>query len=272
MHLRAATCFAFVLALPAYAADPPADSAPPAAAGGIDRAEQLKAYMLAASALIGPEQRNALAMIDDEDRRSLAMTYYLRAGPSIASRWSWTSEQIRTYRQSPEFSTALAEIEKISAHFSMEIPGYVVHANTRIRSLEEQVSFWQTASSVGEAASELRRAALATLAQAPYAKDPDPASLKRFLDFLHTWRASRWPTIMAPGLSLHGRGRAFDFQILDRNGRTIADTETSTIGVVWEDQGWMDRLSHAVHGSSDKFKGPLRNPHEPWHYEYQPDP
>jgi hypothetical protein len=77
---------------------------------------------------------------------------------------------------------------------------------------------------------------------------------------------------VAPGLSLHGRGRAYDFQILDEAGRTVADTSTSTVAAVWEDHGWAEKLSQAVHSASNKFTGPLENPNEPWHYEYQPDP
>jgi len=268
MHARAASCLVLLLAISAYAAEPPSGDAPPAA-DEIDRSRQLGAYMLAASAFLEVVQTSALSKITDEHRRNLAMTYYQRAGDSVSSRWSWTSEQVQAYRQSTEHSAAIAEIEKISDRFSLDNPEHVLQANPRLRSLEEQLTLWQTVSSVGEAASELRQDALEALAHESYGKDPDDVSMKRFRDFLNTWRASSWPTVMAPGLSLHGQGRAYDFQILDKNGRTVADTDTSRTGSVWDEQGWTEKLSHAVHAASGNFVGPLLKPYEPWHYEYQ---
>ena len=91
MHARAASCLVILFAISAYAAEAPSGSAPPAA-NEIDRAQQLGAYMSAASAFLGVEQVSALSKITDEHRRNLAMTYYLRAGDSVTSRWSWTSE------------------------------------------------------------------------------------------------------------------------------------------------------------------------------------
>ncbi|MFN2377755.1 MAG: hypothetical protein ABR538_14570 [Candidatus Binatia bacterium] len=270
MHARAAGWLVILLAIPAYAAETSSGSAPPAASE-IDRGQQLGAYMLAASAVLGVEQIGALSKITDEHRRNLAMTYYLRAGDSVTSRWSWTTEQIEAYQQSPEHSAAIAEIETIAVHFSLHNPEQVLRANPRIRSLEEQLVLWETVSSVGEAATELREEALETLTREAYGKDPDSVSIKRFHAFLHTWRASRWPTVMAPGLSLHGQGRAYDFQILDKDGRTVADTDTARSGPVWDEQGWTERVSHAVHAASGKFVGPLLKPYEPWHYEYQAD-
>ncbi|MFN2427863.1 MAG: hypothetical protein ABR587_15610 [Candidatus Binatia bacterium] len=270
MHSRAATLLVLFLATSAYAAEPRSSDGPPTVSK-IDRAQQLRAYMLAASAFLGVEQVVALSKITDEHRRHLAMTYYLRAGDSVSSRWSWTSEQIRAYQKSPTYSAAIAEIGKISDRFSLDNPEYVVQANPQVRSLEEQLALWQTVTSVGEAASELREAALETLAQESYGKDPDDVSIGRFRAFLDTWRGSGSPTVVAPGLSLHGQGRAYDFQILDSNGLTIADTDTSTIGSAWDEPGWTEKLSNAVHAASDKFVGPLLKPYEPWHYEYQAD-
>jgi hypothetical protein len=44
-----------------------------------DPSRQLSLYMQAASASLAIDQRNALKDIKDEDRRNLAMIYYLRA-------------------------------------------------------------------------------------------------------------------------------------------------------------------------------------------------
>jgi hypothetical protein len=250
-------------------AEPPAPVAPPAAEV-IDPSKKLEAYMGAMSRFLAAEQNDALAKIDDVPRRHLAMTYYLRAGPSIASRWSWTTEQIAKYEKSPEYAAALAELEKISTQFAADNPGYVLHVNSRVRSLEEQVSLWQATDSVGKAASELNDAALKTLANDKYGDAPDAASIKRFRTFLDVWRPTTRLTLVAPGLSLHGRGRAYDFQIRDKDGRTVAEPVASTVQKVWTEGGWAEKLSLAVHTASDKFVGPLLSPPEPWHYEYKP--
>ena len=73
------------------------------------------------------------------------------------------------------------------------------------------------------------------------------------------------PPLAAPGLSLHGRSRAIDFQIM-RNGRIIAPTEVAKARSVWEKQGWARRLAAVMRDT--RFVGPLQSPNEPWHYEY----
>lgn len=270
MHARAATGLVLLLAVPAYAGEVP-DSAPPAS-GESDRAPHLRGYMLAAGALLGVEQRDALSKITDESRRNLAMTYYLRAGDSVSERWSWTSERLEAYQRSTEHSAAMAEIKRVADRFSLDNPEHVLLANPRIRSLEEQLELWQTVASVGEAAGELRQDALEMLSRESCGKDPEAVSNERFRAFLNTWRATRWPTVMAPGLSRHGQGRAYDFQILDKSGRIVADTDSSRISAIWDDPGWTEKLSHAVHAASDRFAGPLLNPYEPWHYDYEAGP
>jgi len=238
-------------------------------ANEIDRAHQLNTYMQAATASLGLDQLDALATIKDHDRRYLATTFYLRVGSSIASRWSWTNEQIVAYEKSTEHAEALAEIEAIAQRFSAANPHYRLHANTRIRSLEEQLRRWQKVGSIGVAARELRTAALSQLALASYESRPSAVSTKRFQKFLATWQASHAPTLAAPGLSLHGRGRAYDFQIQDKKGRTIAGADSSAIDAIWEDQGWAEKLALAVRAAGNKFSGPLIAPYEPWHYEYR---
>jgi hypothetical protein len=90
----------------------------------------------------------------------------------------------------------------------------------------------------------------------------------RFANFLREWRPTPTAAPLAvPGLSLHGRSRAIDFQIV-QNGRIIAPTEVSKVRSVWEQQGWTRKLAAAMHGA--RFVGPLQSPSEPWHYEYVP--
>jgi hypothetical protein len=240
-------------------------------AAAIDRDQQLAFFMQAAAATLAAEQQQTLALIPDQDRRHLAMTYYLRAGASIGSRWSWTKAQIDVYRQSSEYSETMSEIEKIAARFAEQNPNYRLFVNTEVRSLEEQIERWGTVRSIAAAANQLRRAAVAQLAGPNYEATPDEKSLKAFLKFLEKWRASPPPTLAAPGMSLHGRGRAYDFQVRDLQNRMIAGTDSSTVRTVWDANGWTDKLSRAVHGASKRFVGPLEAPREPWHYQYRPD-
>jgi hypothetical protein len=88
--------------------------------------------------------------------------------------------------------------------------------------------------------------------------------------FLVEWRPATLPTLAAPGLSLHGQLRAFDFQI-QRGDQTIAGPDSTTIRGVWAAQGWTERLATAVRSASTRLQGPLRTPDEPWHYVYSPE-
>jgi len=233
-----------------------------------DRTELIDPYMEAVGASLRQAQKDALLNIENKNRRNLAMTYYLRAGETISLRWSWSRAEIKAYENSSEFIAAVAEIDKVSRRFAAENSQHKLYANTQIRSLEEQLRRWQEVRSVGVAADQLHKASLSHLQQHAYAAIPDKMGIERFKHFLASWRAPSPPTLAAPGLSLHGRGRAYDFQVQDQSGRLIASADTSKILSIWERQGWTERLSRAVHSASDKFIGPLHG--EPWHYEYRP--
>jgi hypothetical protein len=232
--------------------------------------KRIDGYMEAASVMLATEQRNTLARIQDKPRRFLALTYYVRAGDSIAARWTWNAEQINAYEESDEYREMLAEVAKVTARFAAENPPYILYANTQVRSLEQQIKTWHSVHSIDAAARELQAAAVAECLRTGYPITPTRASKERFIEFLSSWRASSPPTLAAPGLSLHGRSRAFDFQILDANGQTIAGVNSATVATIWDGNGWTERLSRAVHAASEKFVGPLAAPREPWHYEFQP--
>src|SRR5688572_9718428 len=93
----------------------------PASTGNhVDPSQQLSFYMQAASASLAIDQRNALKRIKDEDRRNLAMTYYLRAADTIVARWSWSQKQIDSFEASTEFAEALTEIDKVARRFAAD--------------------------------------------------------------------------------------------------------------------------------------------------------
>jgi hypothetical protein len=216
------------------------------------------------------QAKDALQRIDGKARQLLAVRGYLRSGQQLQSRWSWSAEEIRAHEASQEYADLLAEIALVRARFEAANPGYSLYANTMARSLDLQLQRWNSNKSVGVIAGRLQAAAEHELARSTYPAHPDARATLRFAEFLRAWRPI--PTaapLAAPGLSLHGRSGAIDFQIV-QGGRIIAPTEVAQVRSVWEEQGWASRLAAAMRDT--RFVGPLQSPNEPWHYEYVPRP
>jgi len=223
-------------------------------------------YLLAVTHDLPAQAKDALQRIDGKPRQLLAVRAYLRAGAQLQSRWSWSAEEIRTYEASQEYRDLLTEIATVRARFEAANPGYSLYANTAARSLDLQVQRWNSNKSVGVIANRLQQAAERELAA--YPAHPDAKATLRFAEFLRAWRpVPAAAPLAAPGLSLHGRSRAIDFQIV-QHGRIIAPTEVGKVRSVWEDQGWARRLASVMRDTH--FVGPLQSPNEPWHYEYAP--
>jgi hypothetical protein len=235
---------------------------PALAFGGVDD------YLLAVTHDLPPVAKEALQRIDGKPRQLLAVRGYLRAGEQLSSRWSWSADEIRAYESSQEQRDLLAAIALARGRFEAANPGYSLYANTTARSLDLQLQRWNSNASVGVIAERLQQAAARELSAKSYPAHPDAKAAVRFANFLREWRPvpSAAP-LAAPGLSLHGRSRAIDFQIT-QNGRIIAPTEVAKVGSVWEGQGWAVKLAAALRGT--RFVGPLQSPNEPWHYEYTP--
>jgi hypothetical protein len=225
-------------------------------------------YLLAVTHDVPDAAKDALQRIDGQARQLLAVRGYLRAGQQLQSRWSWSADEIRAYEASHEFGDLLAEVALVRARFEAANPGYSLYANTTARSLDLQLQRWNSNKSVGVIAKRLQKAVERELAQSTYPAHPDAKATLRFADFLRAWRpVPAAPPLAAPGLSLHGRSRAIDFQIT-QNGRIIAPTEVAKAHSVWERRGWTRRLAAAMRDA--RFVGPLQSPNEPWHYEYVP--
>jgi hypothetical protein len=225
-------------------------------------------YLLAVTHDLPPVAKDALSHIDGKPRQLLAVRGYLRAGQQLSPRWNWSAEEIRTYEASQEYADLLAEIALVRARFEAANPGYSLYANTSARSLDLQLQRWNSNESVGVIADRLQEAAQRELAQSTYPTHPDAKATLRFANFLRAWRpVPAAAPLAAPGLSLHGRSRAIDFQIT-QDGRIIAPTEVAKVRSVWEGQGWASRLAAAMRDT--RFVGPLQSPNEPWHYEYVP--
>ena len=203
--------------------------------------------------------RPGLVQIDGMDRQLLAMTSYLRTR-NLAPRWSWNEAEIAKYEGSPERQTALSEISKVQAQFAESNPGFRLHVNLQVRSLDQQIAKWNSNASVGTAAGQL-------MAEAPMHCDDGKSD--GLVTWLRGFRPSPRANLAAPGLSAHGQGRAFDFQVYEGN-QLIAGADSRQIGERWLEGGWAEKLKQAITESSDRFTGPLTSPNEPWHYNYHP--
>jgi hypothetical protein len=222
----------------------------------------LQSWVTQASSGLDTRAIVTLQKIIGADRRLLALRAYLRAGSSLAQRWSWTKQQITAYPNTAEGKAAAGELQAVAAAFAAKNPGFTLIVNRVPRSLELQVTHWNENASVGNAAAALTRA----LEQ----KFPDPprgVSADQLRSALIQWRPSVPVALAAPGLSAHGQARAFDFQV-EHQGRIVAGPDFASAARQWDAAGWTAKLHAAVGAAGNHFVGPLASPREPWHYNY----
>jgi hypothetical protein len=247
------------LLLLAFAALIVPDSVPAATAA------QEQAWVETASTGLDPRAVDALRRIVGADRRLLALRAYLRAGDSLPERWSWSQERLSAYATTPEGKAASADIDAVATAFAAANPGFTLTVNRQPRSLELQIAHWNQNPSVARVAAELA----ATMSQRfPAAPAPSTDELRHAL---MDWRPNVAAALAAPGLSAHGQGRAFDFQI-EHRGQVVAGTEVASARQRWDAAGWTQKLHQAMSTAGPHFTGPLAAPYEPWHYAYTPAP
>jgi hypothetical protein len=229
-------------------------------------ASRVETYVDALTLTLSARERDTLEQIPELDRRLLAIRAYVRAGPNLNARWSWTRAEIERYMTSDEYRRLLADLELVQQAFERANPGYTLYANREVRSLDTQIERWNSNRGVKKTAANLQAFVAAKLPQ--LAERPDIEGLKAFRGLLSSWSPAPVAPLAAPGLSLHGRMRAIDFQIM-RNGQIVAATEVGASGRDWQATGWSGKLKQAVVTGGGRFAGPLISPNEPWHYEYK---
>ena len=232
------------------------------AGGTIDSREE--SWVELASAGFDARVLDTLRQIAPPDRRLLALRAYLRAGDSLAARWSWSQQQLSDYPTTPEGKAASEQIDAVIAAFAAANPGFTLRVNREPRSLELQLTRWNENESVGKAAAELAASLNHQFLGAKKAVTADV-----LCKFLIEWQPSVRAALAAPGLSAHGQARAFDFAV-ERGGEIIAGPEFASAGERWDAAGWTEKLRAAVRAAGDRFAGPLAAPYEPWHYTYAP--
>ena len=105
--------------------------------------------------LAPPPSGEALTQIPDPGRKLLALRSYVRYGAKIADRWSWTNEQVKAFKGSPEQQELLAEIAAVNRHLKAANPGYEIYVHGTVRTLDEQIASWNKNKSVGTGAEEI---------------------------------------------------------------------------------------------------------------------
>jgi hypothetical protein len=218
-------------------------------------------------ALAPPPSGEALAQIPDPGRKLLALRSYLRYGKGLSGRWSWTAEEVKAFGGSPAHTALMAEIAAVNAHFRAANPGYELYVHTTVRSLDEQIAKWNANGSVGVGAAEILAAHAAAFGKA--AAEPADAAAGKLAAWLRAFQPAKRANLAAPGLTLHGRASAIDFQVM-KAGKIYAGAIESQVAGVWRAEGWDVKLKASITAAGPSFSGPLANPDEPWHYDYAP--
>jgi hypothetical protein len=229
--------------------------------------DALDRYLQHIAASLPEKTAATLREIEGTPRRLLAARAYLRAGDELRGRWSWSTDEIHAHTRSPQYRELIEETDQVRQRFEAQNPGYTLYANTEARSLELQVTRFNTNKSVAKVAASLHKQALAELGKPAYSSPDRADSVQHFKQFLTRWRPPTAAPLAAPGISRHGQLRAIDFQIM-KDGAIVAPTDTATVKRNWDAPGWTQKLQAALAGTN--FRGPLQSPYEPWHYEYEP--
>jgi hypothetical protein len=209
----------------------------------------------------------ALQGMDDPGRRLLAARSYLRSASHLAERWSWSQQQIDAWQGSPEQALLDAAIERVRAAFEAANPGFTLYVNPQVRSLEIQLDHWNQNDSVGAAGEAMRTTILAKVRAGGFPGPDEAGAATAFSQALLAYEPEPAAPLAAPGLSLHGRMYAVDFQIA-KGGELVASASLAEVSAVWDALGWRGKLQDAVRVAGGKFAGPLQSPDEPWHYDF----
>lgn len=229
----------------------------------------VSSHLAALREALDPRAANALARVDGTGRQLLAARAYLRAGPDLAGRWSWSEPEIEAWRGSPGQAALDAAVARVRAAFEAANPGYSLHVSPEVRSLEVQLERWNTNPSIAAASEGLAEAAAVAIQSLGFPAPGTPLAQAAFGDFLRGFAPQPTPPLAAPGLSAHGQMRAVDFVVM-QGERIVAGAVTADIPALWIADDWGARLHAAVAASGTPFTGPLQVPDEPWHYDYRP--
>lgn len=212
---------------------------------------------------------DALGAIEGTGRQLLAVRSYVRSAAHLDERWAWTDVQIATYAGSSEKQRLDAAIARVRCKFESANPGHTLFVNDTVRSLDRQIEKWNRSETIKRSADYMLETFRAEVATPAFPGANTPEGMSAFRSLLVTFKPIPTPSLAAPGLSLHGRMQAVDFQVMAGN-RLVAGTDPATVVETWEASGWKAKLQSAVNEANAGFVGPLKSPDEPWHYDFRP--
>jgi hypothetical protein len=238
-------------------------------APGSYAADTVEEHLAALRAGLDARVIETLAAIDGTGRQLLAMRSYVRSASSLEERWSWNDAQIAAYAGSPEKLRLDDALARVRCSFESANPGHTLFVNETIRSVDKQIDKWNRSETVKQAADHMLETIRVEVARPAFPRASSPEGMSAFCNLLVTFKPDPTPSLAAPGLSLHGRMQAVDFQIM-AGDRLVAGTDVSSVTESWETPGWKAKLQSAVNEANAGFVGPLKNPDEPWHYDFRP--
>jgi len=238
-------------------------------APGSHAGDSVEQYLRAMRLGLDTRVSETLDAINGTGRQLLAMRAYVRNEAILDERWSWNEVQIAAYAESPEKLRLDAAIARVRCHFESANPAHTLYVNENIRSLDEQIKKWNRSETIKKSADYMLETFRAEVAAAKFPKAGSTEGMTAFRNLLVSFKPIPTPSLAAPGLSLHGRMRAVDFQVM-AGDRLVAGTEISSVVETWETSGWKAQLQAAVNEADVGFAGPLKNPNEPWHYDFRP--
>ena len=239
------------------------------AAPGSYAGNTVEEYLAALRAGLDPRVIEALGSIEGTGRQLLAVRSYIRSAAKLDERWSWSDAQIAAYEGSPEKQRLDAAIARVRCSFESANPGRTLFVNDTVRSLDRQIEKWNRSETIKRAADYTLETMRADVASDKLPKANSPEGVAAFRNLLVSFKPIPTPSLAAPGLSLHGRMQAVDFQVM-AGDRIVAGTDPSAVGATWETSGWKAKLQTAVNDANAGFVGPLKDPNEPWHYDFRP--
>jgi len=232
--------------------------------------DTVEEYVAALRAGLDARVIGALGAIDGTGRQLLALRSYVRSASQLDERWSWNDAQIAAYTGSPEKPRLDAAIARVRCSFESANSGYTLFVNDTVRSLDRQIEKWNRSETIKRSADHMLETFRAEVADKAFPKANSTEGVSAFRNLLVSFKPVPTPSLAAPGLSLHGRMRAVDFQVM-RGYRIVAGTDPSTVIDTWDTPGWRAKLLSAVNEANSGFVGPLKNPNEPWHYDFRPE-
>jgi hypothetical protein len=216
------------------------------------------------SELAPPPSDQALAQIPEFGRKLLALRSYVRYGERIKTRWSWTDEQIAAFKASEAHTVLRAEIAADQRAFQGGQSGLRdLCARYRAQSRQPDMP-----SGTRTSLSARRRPILKPPSRQKFA-DAGKVKLEELRTWLRGYRPPKRANLAAPGLTLHGRASAIDFQVM-KDGAIYAGANSRQVETVWRAEGWDTKLQASIAAAGPSFTGPLKNPDEPWHFTYTP--